>query len=194
VPEDGLVVWIRNMQREGRLEDWSCMCSLYDLSTNICRCSISFEKRKMALQLERTDNHSFSAQSQLIIASHSFQRRNAFLIVILTSKSFVLLRNITSHHRQIDFHDLHENGGDLLCVLLVDALDLLELLAILVDNDGWEGGEAEVLLGGGVLVNVDLVGRSVGGVLVGSSGRCISRRSIRSWRGNGGGHVDFSGD
>jgi hypothetical protein len=67
------------------------------------------------------------------------------------------------------FHDLHENGGDLLCVLLVDALDLLELLAILVDNDGWESVEAEVFLGGGVLVNVDLVGIGVGRVLVGSS-------------------------
>jgi hypothetical protein len=67
-------------------------------------------------------------------------------------------------------HDLHKDGGNLACVLWVDILDLLDLLAILVDNDGWKGANTEVFLGCWVLVNVDLVGVGVGGVLVGSPG------------------------
>ena len=42
----------------------------------------------------------------------------------------------------------------------------LDLLAVLVDNDGGGLGDVEELLGGGVLVDVDLEGSSVGLVLL----------------------------
>lgn len=67
---------------------------------------------------------------------------------------------------------LLENRLNLLGLLGVDALNSLDLLAVLEDNDGGESEVLELLLGTGVLVDVDLVSVGVGGVLVSGPVRC----------------------
>lgn len=71
-----------------------------------------------------------------------------------------------------DGNNSNEHRGDGIHVLLTTAFNLLELGAILVDNDGRRGGDAEVLLGGGVLFNVDFIGVGVADKLGGVSSKC----------------------
>jgi hypothetical protein len=84
---------------------------------------------------------------------------------------------------------LHKDGGDLLCVLLVDTLNCLQHLTILVDDDGGGGGDLEVLLGGDVLVDIDLVGVGGGGVLVSSP---VDRALAGAWQAGQGGASGWS--
>jgi len=62
---------------------------------------------------------------------------------------------------------LNEDLNDVLCVIFVYALDALDLFPVLEDDDCGEGGELQVVLCAGELVDVDLVG--VGVVSVGTS-------------------------
>lgn len=85
-------------------------------------------------------------------------------------------------------HRLLENLLDLLGLLGVDTLNGLDLLAVLEDDDGGEGVVLELLPGTGVLVDVDLVGLGVVGVLVSGPVRrdllaiWASCRRVFSWR------------
>lgn len=61
---------------------------------------------------------------------------------------------------------------NLLCAVSVDTVDTLDLGAVLEDDDGWDGGDLQTILGSGVLGDVDLV--VVGG------GRVLLRSPVSS--------------
>jgi hypothetical protein len=65
---------------------------------------------------------------------------------------------------------LNENSSNLLGFLRCERLGALDLLSVLEDNDGREFLELQVLLGGGELLDVDLVGGRVVGMALGGPG------------------------
>ena len=121
------------------------------------------------LQLEQYNRRLETTEAHTALVDEGKIRKEDFIAMHFTTNSSKLLVTIFRGTIIVNRSDLDKHGSDRFHVLLASALDFLEFSAVLVDNDGGRSIGAKIFLSGRMLLDVDFIGVSVGGKLLGES-------------------------